>query len=1149
MKKEEIACRILEFWYIIEFLSQDVFPTETKDNKKRAKQLQSLVDGSQVSANDRKKIANYRKVTLFHNFPLDHSISEQINQDNTTYTTLRYIGSKKHLCIGKLRREFLINALYSFLGIEDQRPEEDNSEIALMTLKVDNAGIYESGSLRISPILWGINKCKEAKGKMDETIIYSKKYSEEIFNLEKTIDKTEPLDNEKLGKLYDAVCKQYIEPLGDSASAATMEGLFIYTRYREKKIWEKEEPFETDHSELINGFYTDDLLMVKEAIQQMPSSDKKGMYNKIIDYIVSTYYESIGQENCTNKIDIRNNKEAIAKWLSADKSPLGKWPSVYTPALMQQIAINIAIAGNEGQQSIFSVNGPPGTGKTTLLKEIIASNIVDRAKLLCEYDKPDNAFEERKFQDGVETDNGYNKYCTHYYAFKNPAIAQYGMLVASCNNAAVENITKELPDGNKILNDLNATKENDEEIANGIVEIANCFNRSQSPKKESFRYFDENDKLKYQDIPDIYFSKLAANLLAEDNQSTGLDFKEWGLISAPMGKRKNISRYYYKVLNELIDNFLRENQTLLNRERQYKEKIKEFKKQWKKVSEMRNDLSNFMKLSQEYAHLEVKKEQLNEKQIQIDALEKAIRNEKEQKTKLNNDLASLRSFLIEKEDSRKWYEILLGKWIQTERLCQIAELKEEQQQIKNEIQQTEHSIKEISSQIPIIKEEFTHLSSAIHNTESKWEEYQKKYKGTMTEINSRFWESFDGPDEQINTHIQVSTPWTWYAYNREREKLFFLALQVHKEFILSSKCCRYNFINLAMIWKYRGNDKNELCSYSERDKRNAYSHLLNTLFLLTPVISTTFAATGRFLKYIDQQGSLGTLIIDEAGQASPHVALGALWRCRKAIIVGDPKQVEPVVTDDADAIKYAFSDDITRPYLDKTISVQELADKINPYGSYIEDSFDKGAAPTWVGCPLVVHRRCINPMFDISNELSYDGTMKLQTKAPKATVEAKFIEAESYWMNKRGKEKGNKNHFVNEQGALAYNLVLKGFKSYNGIPDLYIISPFNTVINGIKNKILTSSELKQYSTEEVEKWVNECCGTVHKFQGKEAGEVIFLLGCDESAGGAIKWVKPNIVNVAVTRAKYRLYVIGDYNAWKKSDYFRILKERLAYKEM
>lgn len=46
-----------------------------------------------------------------------------------------------------------------------------------------------------------------------------------------------------------------------------------------------------------------------------------------------------------------------------------------------------------------------------------------------------------------------------------------------------------------------------------------------------------------------------------------------------------------------------------------------------------------------------------------------------------------------------------------------------------------------------------------------------------------------------------------------------------------------------------------------------------------------------------------------------------------------------------------------------------------------------------------------------------------------------------------------------------------------------------------------------------------------------------MLGCDDSraASGAVRWVNKNIVNVAVTRAKYRLYVIGNKRAWENSD--------------
>ena len=45
------------------------------------------------------------------------------------------------------------------------------------------------------------------------------------------------------------------------------------------------------------------------------------------------------------------------------------------------------------------------------------------------------------------------------------------------------------------------------------------------------------------------------------------------------------------------------------------------------------------------------------------------------------------------------------------------------------------------------------------------------------------------------------------------------------------------------------------------------------------------------------------LVVDEAGQAQPQMALGALYRSRSAVIVGDPKQVEPVVTDDLMLLK------------------------------------------------------------------------------------------------------------------------------------------------------------------------------------------------------------------------------------------------------
>ena len=70
------------------------------------------------------------------------------------------------------------------------------------------------------------------------------------------------------------------------------------------------------------------------------------------------------------------------------------------------------------------------------------------------------------------------------------------------------------------------------------------------------------------------------------------------------------------------------------------------------------------------------------------------------------------------------------------------------------------------------------------------------------------------------------------------------------------------------------------------------------------------------------------------------------------------------------------------------------------------------------------------------------------------------------------------------------------------------------------------------------------CGTVHAFQGKEAHIVFLVLGTapGQAGAGARGWAtsKPNLLNVAITRAKCRLYVIGDASQWGELDYVRVL---------
>lgn len=181
-------------------------------------------------------------------------------------------------------------------------------------------------------------------------------------------------------------------------------------------------------------------------------------------------------------------------------------------------------------------------------------------------------------------------------------------------------------------------------------------------------------------------------------------------------------------------------------------------------------------------------------------------------------------------------------------------------------------------------------------------------------------------------------------------------------------------------------------------------------------------------------------------------------------------------------------------------------------------------------------------MYEISNRIFYDGIMKQQTLYPSKSEEATFLSNRSQWINVTGIEKGNGDHYVPAQGDVVCRMVDEAFKRAE-TPNLYIITPYTGVVSGIRSALGVYSNRNKESALAKSRtfgdWLFSNIGTVHKFQGKEANEVIFLLGCDESQKNkyAVKgFVNSNIVNVAVTRAKYRFYIVGSLKVWCCNQY-------------
>ena len=355
-------------------------------------------------------------------------------------------------------------------------------------------------------------------------------------------------------------------------------------------------------------------------------------------------------------------------------------------------------------------------------------------------------------------------------------------------------------------------------------------------------------------------------------------------------------------------------------------------------------------------------------------------------------------------------------------------------------------------------------------------------------------------------------PWIDDGYNTARVELFLAALALHRAFIEAAAPKMRASLRCAteLISGQAGSDVSP----------QAACAAWRCLFLAVPLVSTTFASFPYLFRHLGQE-DLGWLLIDEAGQATPQAAVGAIWRSRRVVVVGDPLQLEPIVQLPRSIERVLRAEHgIDRGWLRGDPSVQTLADQVCPLGTYRRRAED-GSQSLWVGIPLNVHRRCESPMFEIVNEVAYGGQML------NCTPEREELRlAGSHWIDvPGGVSSGN---WVAGEGV-ALEQLLDGLRyEMVDFSEVFLITPFRAVARNI------AKYRKSYA--------GLTAGTIHTAQGREAEIVILVLGGDSRRPGARAWAaqKPNLLNVAVSRARRRLYVIGDRESWSRLEHFDVL---------
>ena len=946
----------------------------------------------------------------------------------------------------------------------------DGGESFIFAFKIDGDKKYKEDSFTISKFTFILLKNLISKS-YDDIEYEIKKFNE---NIEIDLKSYENYNVENVKKITSLILKELnIDKLDEK----------ILKKSFYLKLFSLSEEDNNESSFAQMDFYTRDLETIAKATLKDDSLLSNIIYSK---------------EN-KNRQKIDDNKEFLEEITLPKNMPIGKWPSKFNPSLMQAAAINICTS-KDYTPNIFSVNGPPGTGKTTLLKEIIADTIVKKAKIIADLNSTD--------LENIKTNTTISYYCNYY---KIPdELKKLGIIVSSNNNSAVENISKDLPKAEDVLS-----------------------------KDTLTNLFDINEH------ENIYFTKDSENIFG-DNPRT------WGLISAPYGKKPNIQKIL-GILPEKTQKNEDFNFSFGENIPNFKDAVSIFKEKYKKVLKYREDFNSNVK--QFFRN----KDEIAE-----------INNSSDQISNLKNKIEYLIEDLKKIQDNKEYKDSILKQ--KREQKSNIESSYSFFTKIANKFSGEKNpKILELNKDIEILNEELININKDLRNIENNRDELHKKIqvlenskkilKELEEEINM-FFKTYSSNENDLkllercsdlenfysdiisNEKTQESCPWGVEEFNRLREELFACSLSLIEAYIVNSKGIKANLKLLRLLLS------GENLGYSVEERKNVFKECFHTLNLLIPVLSTTFASVSRAFKDFEEN-ELGIVIIDEAGQATPFSAMGLLYRANRCIIVGDPLQVEPVMTVTSTLIR-AIANKYELNKLEKefniagkifnytspSLSIQTLADYANLYYGKIGE--------TEVGCPLVVHRRCLSPMFDISNRISYDNRMINKCMPDKKPID--YVLEKNEFIDVKGQETGNGNHYVKEQGEKIIEIIKdcienRGINVFENSKNLYVISPFTTVINGLKNDI---KKAFKNESEEVNNWCNTCLGTVHKFQGKEANSVILLLGCDNNSKSSAQWAAQaaNILNVAATRAKKRFAIIGDLELWGKLNFFKDSKEVL-----
>ncbi len=312
-----------------------------------------------------------------------------------------------------------------------------------------------------------------------------------------------------------------------------------------------------------------------------------------------------------------------------------------------------------------------------------------------------------------------------------------------------------------------------------------------------------------------------------------------------------------------------------------------------------------------------------------------------------------------------------------------------------------------------------------------------------------------------------------------------------------------------------------------------------------PVVAAT-AATWSSEKYTPQSGPLSQFdvaIIDEASQLTIPAILGPLRLARRFILVGDEKQLPPLV-------------------LSKQAREQGLSDSLFGYLKQLDSGYRAAHPEAESACvSLRMQYRMNRWISNFSARVFYHGELTAAPAVAKRVLEPAPVQAQArseaptvqqalrpayplVFLDTRDEDVLSRPKSSNAE-ARAVRALVQGLLARGIAPqDIGIIAPFRAQVANIRRHLFSDDGASGWPA--LPAATPMSVDTVDRFQGGE--RMVIILSCatsqtPDSASPLHEFLtNPQRLNVAITRAQRKLIVVGCACALERLAYFeRLLK--------